>query len=187
MLYLAVLKDIGAQVADPELDSYKTRAKDHFLRALAGMVTAGEYTENDVKGYIKLKDDMVFSTNPYDASALNILKIINVITDPLIPVDFSVYVKEFVDMGLLSHVEELRPEATEVFIYQVGINIYAVYRKIPGAESLDEIDFATHAKGDVTNDCDDSGGNAEFTWSANQTSTLKQTAANQIVPAVAGK
>ncbi len=187
MIYLDVLKDIGAQVADPELDSYKERAKDHFLRALVTMVTTGDFTENDVKGYIKIKDDMVFSINPYDANALNILKVIDVMTDPNIPNDFSVYFKKFGDMRLFSQIEELRPQATEVFIYQAGVNIYAVYRKIPGAECLDEIDFTTHAKWAVTNDLVDSGGNAEYTWSANQTSTLTQTAANQIVPAVASE
>ncbi len=187
MIYLDVLKDIGAQVADPELDSYKKRAKDHFLRALAGMVTAGDYTENDVKGYIKLKTDLIFSTNPYDANALNILKIIGVLPDPLTPNDFSAYFKEFEDLRLVSQIAELRPGIAEVFVYQVGIYIYAVYRKIPGAECLDEIDFATHAKWDRTNDIDDTGGNAEYTWSANQTSTLTQTAANQIVPAVASE
>lgn len=187
MTYLEVLTDICSRVADPELDTYKDRAKDHFLRALASMITSGNFTENDIKGYIKLKTDLIFSTNPYDANALNILRIIDVMTDPLIPVDFSVYVKEFTDMKLISYIEELRPQATEVFIYQVGINIYVVYRKIPGAESLDEIDFATHAKWDVTNDFVDSGGNAAYTWSANQTSTLTQTAANQIVPAVANE
>ena len=53
------------------------------------------------------------------------------------------------------------------------------------AESLDEVDFATHAKWDITNDFDDTGGNAAFVWSANQTSTLTQTAVNQATLAIA--
>ncbi len=184
MTYLAVLQDIGAQVADPDLDSYKERAKDHFLRALASMITADDFTENDIKGYIKLKTDLIFSTNPYDANALNILKIVDVMTDPLIPVDFSVYVKGFGDMRLLSHIEELRPEATEVFIYQVGINIYAVYRKIPGAESLDEIDFATSFTWADTGDFDVTGGNAAFIWASNTTSTFYQAQGDLLVAGV---
>lgn len=46
------------------------------------------------------------------------------------------------------------------------------------AESLDEVDFATHAKWTANNDLDDTGGNAAFIWSANQTSTLTQIQAN---------
>ena len=41
-------------------------------------------------------------------------------------------------------------------------------------EHLSETDFATHANWDVTGDLDDSGGNAEYTFSSNQTSTLTQ-------------
>ena len=187
MTWLEVLTDICSRVADPQLDSYKERAKDHFLRAIVSMILANEFTENDIKGYLKLKTDLTFSTNPYDANALEILKIIEIMPDPQVPNDFSAYYREFGEMKLVSQIVELQPEATDVFIYQVGINLYAVYRKIPGAESLDETDFVTHAKWDVTNDLDDSGGNAEYTWSANQTSTLTQTAANQIVPAVASE
>jgi len=41
-------------------------------------------------------------------------------------------------------------------------------------EHLTETDFATHANWDVTNDFDDSGEDAEYTFSDNQTSTLTQ-------------
>ncbi len=54
------------------------------------------------------------------------------------------------------------------------------------AESLADGDFTAHATWDVTNDFDDTGGAAAvFTWSANQTSTLTQTAVNQATAAVA--
>ena len=53
-----------------------------------------------------------------------------------------------------------------------------------GSESLSETDFATHANWDVTNDFDDTGGNAAFIWTANQTSTLTQTQANLAVAGV---
>lgn len=187
MTYLEVLTDICSQVADPQLDTYKERAKDHFLRALATMVKNGDYTENDLKGYVKLKDDLVFSTNPYNASALNIADLMSIMPNPLIPNNFSVILKRFEELALMSHLTELQPQVTEVIIYKVGYNIYAVYRNAPGPECLDEIDFATHAKWDRTNDIDDTGGKAEYTWSAQQTSTLTQIAANQIVPAVANE
>ncbi|KKL48121.1 hypothetical protein LCGC14_2328700, partial [marine sediment metagenome] len=48
------------------------------------------------------------------------------------------------------------------------------------AEHLNENDFATHAKWNATNDFDDTGNNATYTWSANQTSSLTQTAANRL-------
>lgn len=57
-----------------------------------------------------------------------------------------------------------------------------------GSESLNEGAFGTHAKWDVTNDITDDVGNvAEYTWSANQTSTLTQTAANLAVAGVGNK
>ena len=55
------------------------------------------------------------------------------------------------------------------------------------AESLNEVDFATHAKWDVTNDFDDTGGNAAFIWSANQTSTLTQTQVNLVTAGVSSR
>jgi len=45
-------------------------------------------------------------------------------------------------------------------------------------EVLAEEDFATHATWSVTNDFDDTGGNAAYVWTANQTSTLTQLAAS---------
>ncbi|MEE9573227.1 MAG: hypothetical protein V3W20_09280 [Candidatus Neomarinimicrobiota bacterium] len=55
------------------------------------------------------------------------------------------------------------------------------------AETLNEVDFATHAKWDVTNDFDDTGGNAAFIWSANQTSTLTQTQVNLATAGVSSR
>ncbi|NHZ84277.1 MAG: hypothetical protein GWP19_00160 [Planctomycetia bacterium] len=55
------------------------------------------------------------------------------------------------------------------------------------AESLSEVDFVTHANWDVTNDFDDTGGNAAFIWSANQTSTLTQIQANLAVAGVGSR
>ncbi len=127
MTYLEVLTDICSRAADPELDSYKERAKDHFTRAIATLITSGQYTENEIKGYVKLKTDVSFSTNPYDFSALKVLKLLDIMPDPQVPNDFSAYLKTFEEMRLVSGVSELQPEATEVFVYPVGINLYAVY------------------------------------------------------------
>ncbi len=55
-----------------------------------------------------------------------------------------------------------------------------------GAESLNEPDFATHAKWDVAGDFDDSGGDAAYTDSSHA-GTLTQTSANMAVVGVANK
>jgi hypothetical protein len=49
-----------------------------------------------------------------------------------------------------------------------------------GTNILAESDFATHVAWDRSNDFDDTGGNAEYTWSANQTSYVRQSAANRL-------
>lgn len=53
-------------------------------------------------------------------------------------------------------------------------------------EHLIETDFTTHANWDVTNDLDDSGGNVEYTWSANQTSTLTQESGDFAIAVIGG-
>ncbi len=187
MTYLDILTDICSQVADPELDTFKDRAKDHFDRALTSMIVSGEYVDADIKGYVKLKTDLSFSTNPYDASALKILKIAEVMPNPQVINNYSAYLKGFEELNLISQISKLYPEITEVFIYMVGVDVYVVFRTTPGAESLKETAFATHAQWDVTNDFDDSGGNAAFTWASNVTSTLTQIQANLAVAGVGSK
>jgi len=127
MTYLEILTDICSRVGDVYLDRYKDRAKDHFHRALVKMIEAGEYTELDIKGYVKLKTDLVFSTNPFDASGLSMLKMHEIMPNPLVPNDFSAYIKSFAEMTLVSQLVELQPNANEVFVYTVGFNIYCVY------------------------------------------------------------
>lgn len=48
-----------------------------------------------------------------------------------------------------------------------------------GTNILNEGGFDTHANWDTTNDFDDTGGNAEYTWSANQTSIVQQIAGDR--------
>ena len=67
----------------------------------------------------------------------------------------------------------------------LSINNIMVYDKNDLAgESLDEVSFTTHASWDITNDLDDSGGNAAYVWTANQTSTLTQIQANLAIAGV---
>jgi len=55
-----------------------------------------------------------------------------------------------------------------------------------GSESLDETDFATHAKWDTTGDFDDTGGNATYIHSGGA-GTLTQTSANMLIAGVASE
>jgi len=54
------------------------------------------------------------------------------------------------------------------------------------SESLNEVDFATHAKWDTVGDFDDTGGNAQYTHSAGS-GTLTQTSANMAVAGVGSR
>ena len=76
------------------------------------------------------------------------------------------------------------PSAAEAYEICRGGKIPYKYQGASTTQHFDETDFATHANWDVTNDMDDSGGNCTYTWSANQTSTLAQVAADR---AAAGK
>jgi len=63
-----------------------------------------------------------------------------------------------------------------------GLDSYQEDFLFSDVECLNEGDFVTHAKWYVTNDFDDSGGDATYTWSANQTSILQQSSANRAFP-----
>ena len=54
MTYLDVLTDIGAIANDPNLDSLKDRAKDHFMRAVSAVISSGEYSESDIPGSVRM-------------------------------------------------------------------------------------------------------------------------------------
>ena len=189
MTYLEVLKDIGAQVADPELDTYKERAKDHFLRAIAKQINEGNYTENDIPGFIKTKVNMKFANGSEDINSLKVFKILDLYLLPSADKKVIINLQETSELNKISSIETLQPTINDLFIYREG-NILKAYTKDEltlAGESLNETDFATHAKWDATNDLDDTSGNAAFVWSANQTSTLTQTAANLLVAGVADK
>lgn len=107
MTYLEVLTDIGSMMNDPNLNTYKDRAKDHFVRALSTLIMEGQYQPSDISGLYEMKRDLYLG------------------------------------------------------------------------DSLNENNLATHAKWDVTNDFTDTTAALRWLWSANQTSTAIQTAANR--------
>jgi len=93
---------------------------------------------------------------------------------------------EFEGQFVLVELFNLNLTAAEVAAYANGGTPFK-YWKANQTENLTEGAFATHANWDATNDFVDTGGNATFTWSANQTSTLTQTQANLAVAGVGAK
>ena len=187
MLYLDVQTDIASRVGDSDLDTYKQSTKDHFLRAIAKKINEGNYNENDIPGFIKTKADMKFASGSEDINSLKVFKILDLYLPPSIDKKVIINLQETSELNKISSIETLQPTINDLFIYREG-NILKEYTKDEitlAGESLNETDFATHAKWDVTNDFDDTGGNAAFTWSANQTSTIKQIAANLLIAGVA--
>ncbi len=65
-------------------------------------------------------------------------------------------------------------------------NIEAYDSNDLASESLDEVDFATHAKWDTVGDFDDTGGNAAYTHSGG-TGTLTQTSGNMVISGVGNR
>ncbi len=178
MKYLRVLQEIGAKVGDPQLARLKDSARVAFIEAIDNLIMSDDYKEVDIPAYVKLKKNVSFSTNPFDASELKLFKIVGIMPDPQIARNYSFYEKQFSEMKLMSQLMALQPTATEVFYYQIGTDIYVVYTNDLGSEVLNETDFLTHAKWDVTNDILDSGGNAAYTFASNVTSLLTQTKTN---------
>jgi len=189
MTYLEVLTDICSQVADPGLDTYKERAKDHFLRSIAKQISEGNYNENDIPGFIKTKANMKFAGGSEDINSLKVFEILDLYLPPGTDKKVIINFQETSELNKISSIETLQPTINDLFIYREG-NILKAYTKDEitlAGESLDEVDFATHAEWAVTNDLDDTGGNAAFTWSANQTSTLTQLQASLVIAGVADK
>jgi len=125
MLYYDVLVDICSQIGDPDMDLYKERAKDHFVRAISELIKAG-VDQEDIPYYYKLKTDLSFSSSPYDASALKMLKPIRIFSDPATPKDVLITIVSFDRVSEMARDTDLAPTKQDVFIYQVGTNLYCL-------------------------------------------------------------
>ena len=142
MTYLEVLTDICSRVADPELDSYKERAKDHFLRAIAMKINAGEYTENDIPAFIKIKANVDFGSVGLieDLNGLKIFKILSFFFPPGTDTDCIITFKEGEDLNRISALETLQPTNNDLFIYRGGNTLYPVVGAspvfTPGADNI---------------------------------------------------
>ena len=142
MTYLEVLTDICSRVADPELDSYKERAKDHFLRAIAMKINAKEYTENDIPAFVKIKANVDFGSVGAieDLNGLKIFKILSFFLPPGTDKDCIITFKEGEDLNKISALETLQPTANDLFIYRGGNTLYPVVGATPvftvGADNI---------------------------------------------------
>ena len=131
MTYLEVLTDICSQVADPELDTYKERAKDHFLRAIAMLINEGKYTERDIAGFVKTKATMSFAGGAEDINALKVFKILGFYMPPGVDEDIIITYQETPLLNKISALETLQPSIYDLFIYPEGNNLKAYVSAAP--------------------------------------------------------
>ena len=131
MLYSTVITEICSQLGDPDKDTYEDRAKLHFGRAVSYFINAGEYGNNDLPAYRKLKTDVSFTGTPlsYDLSSLGtIVRIENIFIDPSDDGLYGITVT-MVDSEQVAQISAesiLRPTASDVWIYKVGTTLYLV-------------------------------------------------------------
>ena len=82
--YLEAVKDVGAMISDPDAVRYKTRIQEHLKRAMSELLKAEGFSEADYPDCEKLKTDLVFSTNPYNAAIDSFIRLIKVYPSPLV-------------------------------------------------------------------------------------------------------
>ena len=133
MTYLEVLTDICSRVADPDLDSYKERAKDHFFRAVTTKVNewvdAKDYreVEQNVPGFVKTKTDVDFSDNANteeDLNGLSIFRILNFFLPPGTDKDVIITMRDPAELNRQSALETLQPTDNDLFIHHIGNTLY---------------------------------------------------------------
>ena len=134
MTWLEVLTDICSRVADPQLDSYKERAKDHFLRAVTTTVNtwvdAKNYreVEQNIPGFIKIKSNIDFSdtSDTEDLNGLKIFRILNFFMPPGTDKDVIITERDPAELNRQSAIETLQPTDNDLFIYHIGNTLYGL-------------------------------------------------------------
>jgi len=161
MTYLEILTDICSRVADPDLDTYKERAKDHFLRAIAMLINEGKYTESDIAGFVKIKDNLNFPNGVEDINALKVFKILDFYMSPGIDKDVIITFIENQSLNKISALETLQPSMYDVFIRRAGGTLYGVNGSTPtfvfGAAASESLTLTFAVAGSTIND--DAAGN----------------------------
>ncbi|NHZ84286.1 MAG: hypothetical protein GWP19_00205 [Planctomycetia bacterium] len=131
MTYLEVLTDICSQVADPDLDTYKDRAKDHFLRAISMLINENKYSERDIPGFIKTKTTMSFAGGLEDINSLKVFKILDLYLPPGTDKKVIITFQETSELNKISSIKTLQPTANDLFIYLEGNTLKAYTGSTP--------------------------------------------------------
>ncbi len=124
--YLEAVKDVGAMISDPDAVRYKTRIQEHLKRAMSELLKAEGFTEADYPDCEKLKTDLVFSTNPYNAAIDSFIRLIKIYPSPLVSSSVRVALKSSEQIAAVGYNSEMSPGYDEVFINQVNTLLTAV-------------------------------------------------------------
>lgn len=124
--YLEAVKDVGAMISDPDAVRYKTRIQEHLKRAMSELLKAEGFSEADYPDCEKLKTDLVFSTNPYNAAIDSFIRLIKVYPSPLVSSSVRVSLKSSDQIAGAGYNSEMAPAYDEVFINQVNTLLTAV-------------------------------------------------------------
>ena len=126
ILYLDAVKDVGGMINDPDVVAYKARIQLHLLRAMSDLLLAEGFTEADFPDCVKLKTNLVFSSNPYNGSEVNLIRVLEIYPDPLTAGTVRVAIKNQEEWAAISYNSEMSPAYDEVFINQIGNSLKAV-------------------------------------------------------------
>ena len=140
MNYLEALQDIGGMVNDPNLDTYKARAQLHFIRAINAAIASGDFTEDDYMGYVRVKADVVFTAGVFDLTSYEPVLPVKLSPPPASGDVFGVKMLTKEEVGMISRNPEMSPGYEDVFMWQIGYNLYAQVSS-PSAVNLASEEF----------------------------------------------
>ena len=127
MTLLEILTDICSRVGDVYLERYKTRAKDHFARAVSNFMNGKEITQEEIPGYYLLKDDLEFSSLSANIQSLQAFKVKSLHLPPTITdINISITILEEEEVRNMAGIEANQPTVNDLFVYRVGNVLYAV-------------------------------------------------------------
>lgn len=129
MLYGDIITDICSRCNDPLKDRLEQRAKDHFINAIYSIIDSGKYTMNDIPGYYKLIQDLVFTTNEYDLSNIDLYNIVEVFPDPSQDLDTTeekvrISTRTIEEIKQMANNAQMRPSAEDMYIFRIGNTLY---------------------------------------------------------------
>jgi len=131
LLYSAVITDICSQVGDAGEDTYATRAKDHLQAAISQLIKDGNYTEDELPGFVLRTTGIKFNvtTHIYTITE-NPIKIISVV--PKYDAAYATtapYFLKFKDLSELGGIhgnKEEQPTDEDVLVIHYGNKLEAI-------------------------------------------------------------